>query len=391
MMVVWFPSLPKGPFGVREYWCKVKLQTYTIFLCMIMLFIVYRMTNLHHRQTEMEMDSHSFETVTDRHSTPVNVGYLPRGIVHSKSDMELKPLWVKKSSEFEEDDKNHRNLIAITVGIKQKTSVDAIVTKFLQENFTVLLFHYDGNVNGWHDLQWSGSVIHIAANDQTKWWFAKRFLHPDVVSAYDYLFLWDEDLGVDNFNPGRYLRIMKSAGLEISQPALDPKLSEIHHQITARRKKGKVHRRVYDARGNRKCTRASEGPPCSGWVEGMAPVFSRSAWRCAWNLIQNDLIHGWGMDMKLGYCAQGDRAEKVGVIDSEFIVHQGIQTLGESSKTTKNQRREGLDSRTEVRRRARMELEIFQERWDHAAREDGGWFDPFRDPKGKRHRNRGRV
>jgi Protein of unknown function (DUF707) len=36
-------------------------------------------------------------------------------------------------------------------------------------------------------------------------WFAKRFLHPDVVSAYDHIFLWDEDLGVDNFNPRRYL------------------------------------------------------------------------------------------------------------------------------------------------------------------------------------------
>ena len=35
-------------------------------------------------------------------------------------------------------------------------------------------------------------------------WFAKRFLHPDVVSIYDYVFLWDEDLGVDHFNPGRY-------------------------------------------------------------------------------------------------------------------------------------------------------------------------------------------
>lgn len=34
-------------------------------------------------------------------------------------------------------------------------------------------------------------------------WFAKRFLHPAVVSAYDYIFLWDEDLGVENFHPGR--------------------------------------------------------------------------------------------------------------------------------------------------------------------------------------------
>lgn len=35
-------------------------------------------------------------------------------------------------------------------------------------------------------------------------WFAKRFLHPSIVSIYDYIFLWDEDLGVKNFHPGRY-------------------------------------------------------------------------------------------------------------------------------------------------------------------------------------------
>lgn len=131
--------------------------------------------------------------------------------------------------------------------------------QFLPENFTVILFHYDGNVDGWHGLRWSNSVIHIAAPNQTKWWgfkvlrfyslqnlknfvyyefeynlllylcqnfllnffwhqyywtfqlhsrwFAKRFLHPDVVSTYDYIFLWDEDLGVENFHPGRYVLV----------------------------------------------------------------------------------------------------------------------------------------------------------------------------------------
>ena len=34
-------------------------------------------------------------------------------------------------------------------------------------------------------------------------WFAKRFLHPDIVSEYAYIFLWDEDLGIENFNVGR--------------------------------------------------------------------------------------------------------------------------------------------------------------------------------------------
>lgn len=34
-------------------------------------------------------------------------------------------------------------------------------------------------------------------------WFAKRFLHPDIAAEYDYIFLWDEDLGVENFDPER--------------------------------------------------------------------------------------------------------------------------------------------------------------------------------------------
>ncbi|KAL5986922.1 hypothetical protein ACLOJK_015257 [Asimina triloba] len=78
----------------------------------------------------------------------------------------------------------------------------------------------------------------------------------------------------------------------------------------------------------------------------MAPVFSRAAWRCAWHLIQ------------------GDRTKKVGIIDSEFVVHQGIQTLQGSS-------------REKIRRRAAYELEIFRQRWDRAARDDKGWLEQF--------------
>ncbi|MQL93548.1 hypothetical protein Taro_026190 [Colocasia esculenta] len=263
-------------------------------------------------------------------------------------------------------------LLAIAVGIKQKENVDAIVRK----NCTIILFHYDGNVNGWHDLEWSNEAVHILAQNQTKWWFAKRFLHPDVVSIYDYIFLWDEDLGVENFHPGRYLQIMISEGLEISQPALDPDSPEIHHRITMRNKTAKVHRRVYAFRGNTSCSDESRGPPCTGWVEGMAPVFSRSAWRCVWHLIQNDLIHGWGLDMKLGYCAQGDRTQKVGVIDSEFVIHQGIPSLGgPSANKTRGDR--SINLRSHIRRQSTAELEKFQQRWDRAAKEDKDWVDPF--------------
>ncbi|XP_058083466.1 uncharacterized protein LOC131231194 isoform X2 [Magnolia sinica] len=396
---------------------KMRLLQFMGILCTVMFYIVYRTTKCQYQHAKMEARLHPFDSVMvnpeshfqmearlhpfdpffgpfallqESHETSVKVDHLPRGIVEASSDMELKPLWLTRGAKLKDSDQIHQNLLAIPAGIKQKQNVDAIVQKFFSENFTVILFHYDGNVDGWHDFHWSNKALHIVARNQTKWWFAKRFLHPDVVSTYDYIFIWDEDLGVENFHPGRYLKIMQSEGLEISQPALDPNSSEIHHSITLRKKRRKVHRRIYDKRGSVRCSEASQEPPCTGWVEGMAPVFSRAAWRCAWHLIQNDLIHGWGMDMKLGYCAQGDRRKKVGVIDSEFIFHQGIQTLGGSSgkkaskviqpsvDTAQRLRRPALDLRSEIRKQSASELGIFQKRWDRAASEDKDWVDPFR-------------
>lgn len=306
---------------------------------------------------------------------------LPRGIVETSSDMYLRPLWdsagaATKTSAKSKNDR-YKALLAMAVGIEQMQNVDTMARKFLNESYTVMLFHYDGNVDGWRGLEWSDKAIHVLAPNQTKWWFAKRFLHPSVVAIYDFIFLWDEDLGVEKFDPRRYLDIMVSEGLEITQPALDPDLStDIHHRITIRNKMTKVHRRVYDNRPSMNCSDDSKGPPCTGWVEGMAPVFSRAAWKCVWHLIQNDLIHGWGLDMKLGYCAQGDRAEKVGVIDSEYVVHQGIPSLGGPSHSSKIPRR-SLDLRTQIRRKSSAELEKFKERWDKAVREDDEWLDPF--------------
>lgn len=369
-------------FDVDNFPRKMKNQLpFTGLICLAMLFIVYRITNYQQHQTEIEIKMHPFDSGKDfvMHSKKLNG--LPRGIVQPRSDLELKPLW-SSSSRLKEDVVTNRHLLAMPVGISQKDNVNAIVQKFLPENFTVILFHYDGNVDGWSDLDWSNSCVHIVAQNQTKWWFAKRFLHPDVVSVYDYIFLWDEDVAVDHFDPRRYLKIVKSEGLEISQPALGVNSTNVHHKITMRKKTKQLHRRVYDLRGTVKCSRSSVGPPCTGFVEGMAPVFSRSAWFCAWHLIQNDLVHGWGMDMKLGYCAQGDRTKKVGIIDSEFIVHKGIQTLGGPSVKkappgpASSKRHSALDTRSEVRRQSTAELQIFKARWDKAVKEDQNWVDP---------------
>ncbi|RZS16771.1 hypothetical protein BHM03_00048810 [Ensete ventricosum] len=303
---------------------------------------------------------------------------LPKGIVMRKSDLEMVPLWGPPKAK--ESVSSQKSLLAIPVGIKQKELVNKIVMKFASQDFTVMLFHYDGVVDEWKDLQWSDSALHISAINQTKWWFAKRFLHPDIVAPYRYIFLWDEDLEVQNFHPERYLSIVEREGLEISQPALDPTKSQIHHQITARLRKGHVHRRMYKFNGGGKCYKKSSGPPCTGWVEMMAPVFSRAAWRCAWHMIQNDLIHAWGFDMKLGYCAQGDRSKNVGVVDSEYIVHKGLPTLGGSNEKMGSSDLHAANHRLAVRRRSYVELEIFRNRWQKAMVEDKCWTNSYPEP-----------
>ncbi|XP_019418895.1 PREDICTED: uncharacterized protein LOC109329636 isoform X2 [Lupinus angustifolius] len=374
---------------------KIKQLPFMAFVFTVMLFIVYRTTMYQYQQEEIDKRWNFWgESKVNTYSSSFGkLRGLPRGIVHANSDLELRPLWLRSGSRSKLSVYSNRNLLAVPVGIKQKQNVDAMVKKFLPENFTIILFHYDGNVNEWENLAWSSKAIHIVAQNQTKWWFAKRFLHPDIVSVYDYIFLWDEDLGVEHFSPSRYVRIVKEEGLEISQPALDPNSTEIHHRITIRARTKKFHRRVYERRGSTKCSDASEGPPCTGFVEGMAPVFSRSAWYCTWHLIQNDLVHGWGMDMKLGYCAQGDRTRNVGVVDREYVVHKGIQTLGGSghdttkvSKLKKSTTRQGIDVRSEIRRQSTWELEIFKERWNQAVADDKHWVDPFKGSEQRRRR-----
>ncbi|GJS25448.1 ribonuclease H-like domain-containing protein [Tanacetum coccineum] len=42
--------------------------------------------------------------------------------------------------------------------------------------------------------------------------YAKRFLHPDIVAPYDYIFIWDEDLGLDDFEAEKCIELMKKHG-----------------------------------------------------------------------------------------------------------------------------------------------------------------------------------
>lgn len=377
-----------SPFSVAAIWdTKNRLYLYRIFIGVTLICFTYfigsGLVAEDYRQRISKWPMELMGTANTRKSyfcrnqcRPPGSEALPEGIVVQTSNLELRPLW--DSSVAKENLKPSSNLLAIAVGVKQKEIVNKIVEKFLSNGFVIMLFHYDGIVDEWSNLNWNNRVIHVSAKNQTKWWFAKRFLHPDIVAEYDYVFLWDEDLDVENFNPLRYISIIKSEGLEISQPALDPAKSVVHHPITARRKNERLHRRFYKSKGSGRCDENSTAPPCTGWVEMMAPAFSKAAWQCVWYMIQNDLIHAWGLDRQLGYCAQGNRAKNVGVVDSEYIVHLGLPTLGVLDQHEESSEPVRVDNRSAVRRQSFIEMQMFSQRWNDAVKNSKCWIDLYK-------------
>lgn len=229
-------------------------------------------------------------------SNPRGAERLPADIVASESDLYPRRLWGLPREDLII---KPRYLVCFTVGYEQKNNIDAAVKKF-SENFTFMLFHYDGRTSEWDDLEWSKRAIHVSTRKQTKWWYAKRFLHPDIVATYDYIFIWDEDLGLENFDAEEYIKLVRQHGLDISQPGVASN-SELSWRMTKRRNDTDVHKETEERPGW--CT-DPHLPPCAGFVEIMAPVFSRKAWRCVWYMIQNDLVHGWGLDLALRKCVE---------------------------------------------------------------------------------------
>ncbi|CAA3021643.1 uncharacterized protein LOC111396925 isoform X1 [Olea europaea subsp. europaea] len=285
-------------------------------------------------------------------TNPQGAEGLPPGIVVTESDLYLRRLWGLPNEDIIV---KSRYLMTFTVGYEQKKNIDAIVKK-LTENFTILLFHYDGRTSEWDEFEWSKLAIHVSVRKQTKWWYAKRFLHPDIVAPYDYIFIWDEDLGVENFDPEEYIKLVRKHGLDISQPGLSPE-SGMTWQMTRMRNDTEVHKETEERPG---WCKDPHLPPCAAFVEIMAPIFSRDAWRCVWHMIQNDLVHGWGLDFALRKCVEPAH-EKIGVVDSQWIVHQTVPSLGNQG-TAEN----GKAPWEGVRERCRNEWAMFQDRMSAA-------------------------
>ncbi|KAG6495738.1 hypothetical protein ZIOFF_043564 [Zingiber officinale] len=154
------------------------------------------------------------------------------------------------------------------------------------ENFTILLFHYDGRTSEWDEFEWSKKAIHVSAIKQTKWWFAKRFLHHDIVAPYE------------------YVTLVKKHGLEISQPDAMPVSLRWHLALHMAHDSGML---VYFMFLTVSILHLRTDPKLSP-------------------LLQNDLVDGWGLDFSLRRCVE-EGHERMGLVDSQCIIHREVPSL----------------------------------------------------------------
>ena len=68
----------------------------------------------------------------------------------------------------------------------------------------------------------------------------------------------------------------------------------------------------------------------------------------------------------------------VGVVDSEYIVHLGLPTLGGSNGNEVPSDSHRESDRAKVRMQSYIEMQVFEKRWKDAAEKDKCWLDPYK-------------
>jgi glycosyltransferase involved in cell wall biosynthesis len=212
-------------------------------------------------------------------------------------DMPYSELFTLKGSTLpcrHEGVRNKKYLFAVPVGTNGKPYILKLINKFGFDDFDYILFNYQ-------DTDFSESIFDkclIHCEKGFKFYFAKKFLPPDLCNYYEYVFLWDDDLDVSEFSYQNFINIMEQNALEVAQPALMDD-SYYSHQITIQQP-GKIGRRT-------------------DFVEVMAIVFKASSWSKFYNMIESDYnFSGWGYDLFLESLCNFKR---IGIIDCEPIRH----------------------------------------------------------------------
>lgn len=117
-----------------------------------------------------------------------------------------------------------------------------------------------------------------------KWQLAKALLKPEEVAAYDYIFVWDDDVAIHSFKPAEFASIMHLNCLEVAQPSIVSQYC-ISHPITCPVRLPESNLQDHQIVGR-----------LTNFVEVMVPVFSREAWKLFHPFISETNRTGWGYD-----------------------------------------------------------------------------------------------
>ena len=194
-----------------------------------------------------------------------------------------------------------RYLYASPVGKDGKPWLKKIIERFGFDQFDYIIFAYD-NIPFDEEIFQRCRIVH---EEGLRWYFLKKYITPSICSAYDYIFLWCDDIDIIDFDPYRFLEIMRTNNLQLAQPALTPD-SYFTFDITLQHKKYAVGRYV-------------------DFVEIMVPIFTHEALESFWNMIEPKINKwGWGYD-SLARSACG--YTNMGVIDCQPVKH--IRPIGQ--------------------------------------------------------------
>jgi len=158
------------------------------------------------------------------------------------------------------------------VGKSGKAILQQIVALFPAELFDFLIVGYDDT-----DFSDLAGRIELIRDRGQKWRLIKKHLTPEKVAAYDYVFMWDDDILPVNFDPVEFVSILRRNRVDIAQASLTTD-SYSFHPITV------VHPNAVGRLTN--------------FVEIMCPVYSSKIWPAIYPYIEPDVNElGWGYDL----------------------------------------------------------------------------------------------
>lgn len=186
------------------------------------------------------------------------------------------------------------------VGKSAESLMPSVVEQMLEGGGNVVLGVYDD----WHPVGWPYDSKNVTVRHdfgRRKWQMARSIFSPDSALDFDYLFLWDDDLAISDFDVRQFLDIMRENDLECAQPSL---LSPYHimHPITRQRSCGKILESGRKTVGR-----------FTNFVEIMAPVFSRKGWERVYPHLSDENPEAFGYD----FIPMGLR----GIVDSMHVIH----------------------------------------------------------------------